>query len=555
MAINVKDKLVTLESLGVAYSAEQEAREDADQALSTRIDNIVAPEGDPSLTEVSDARVSGSTTHNTLKARLDADKAAVETEISQLSADLDSLDESLGDITFKHEVENYFDFTQEAIVERGVEDLTVTYSENNDINLSFTSTANPKVCFKFDDLIGGKKYTLSLKVASGSITESHCYVRKYNAPNPHSGVSLGTVVFVSHVGTVDFTVPSGETSAVLQVELKYNSKNVTLSDVSVTAYGDAPATYLRSSLLTENVVEASFIYNTNTGDCTILKINGDTENKVVMIDCMPNEQTAKTNISSALSRSGISHIDYFILSHWHSDHCGCLQYLYDNGYIDDDTIFYLPEDPDEESEGLTREDNADKYVVALSQAWLATIAGWNCTVVYPTEDEILEVNGYRFKFWNVDHSAYYARAWVDYNECSLCCTMTYGNTVAHFTGDIGPVACGKYYDKLAKCNIFKANHHACGYAVVNRFMSAVCPDIVVTMAGSNVIYSTNANVQAVFATLNNGLQQWCEDEFVPNFVTGVIQANVYMTIGKNAYRFDSISRRCIRADESIPASS
>lgn len=88
MAINVKDKLVTLESLGVAYSAEQDAREEADQALSTRIDNIVAPDGDPSLTEVSDARVSGSTTYNTLKARLDADKAAIGTEISQLSADL-----------------------------------------------------------------------------------------------------------------------------------------------------------------------------------------------------------------------------------------------------------------------------------------------------------------------------------------------------------------------------------------------------------------------------------------------------------------------------------
>jgi hypothetical protein len=91
MAINVKDKLVTLESLGVAYSAEQDAREEADQALSTRIDNIVAPDGDPSLTDVSDARMSGSTTYNTLKARLDADKAAIGTEISQLSADLGDL--------------------------------------------------------------------------------------------------------------------------------------------------------------------------------------------------------------------------------------------------------------------------------------------------------------------------------------------------------------------------------------------------------------------------------------------------------------------------------
>lgn len=90
MAINVKDKLVTLESLGVAYSAEQDAREEADHALSTRIDNIVAPEGDPSLTEVSDARVSGSTTHNTLKSRLDADNAAINTEIAAIKADLDA---------------------------------------------------------------------------------------------------------------------------------------------------------------------------------------------------------------------------------------------------------------------------------------------------------------------------------------------------------------------------------------------------------------------------------------------------------------------------------
>lgn len=103
MAINVKDKLVTLESLGVAYSTEQDAREEADQALSTRIDNIVAPEGDPSLTEVSDARVSGSTTYPTLKARLDADKAAIGTDIDELKADLEEnvagLNGALNDIT------------------------------------------------------------------------------------------------------------------------------------------------------------------------------------------------------------------------------------------------------------------------------------------------------------------------------------------------------------------------------------------------------------------------------------------------------------------------
>lgn len=40
MAINVKDKLITVEALGIAYSNEQDVRQDADQALSSRIDGI-----------------------------------------------------------------------------------------------------------------------------------------------------------------------------------------------------------------------------------------------------------------------------------------------------------------------------------------------------------------------------------------------------------------------------------------------------------------------------------------------------------------------------------
>ena len=148
MAINVKDKLVTLESLGVAYSAEQDAREEADQALSTRIDNIVAPEGDPSLTEVSDARVSGSTTHNTLKARLDADKTAIETEISQLSADLGALNtattEDVG-LALKVKTVTNGKVTEWEFGEAGsseevdaLNDKVNDFIENSEINADFT---------------------------------------------------------------------------------------------------------------------------------------------------------------------------------------------------------------------------------------------------------------------------------------------------------------------------------------------------------------------------------------------------------------------------------
>ena len=53
-------------------------------ALEARVDNIVAPQGDPSLTEVSDARVGvDGTTYSTLKGRIDG-------EVDELNERLDS---------------------------------------------------------------------------------------------------------------------------------------------------------------------------------------------------------------------------------------------------------------------------------------------------------------------------------------------------------------------------------------------------------------------------------------------------------------------------------
>lgn len=171
MAINVKDKLVTLESLGVAYSAEQDAREEADQALSTRIDNIVAPEGDPSLTEVSDARVSGSTTHNTLKARLDADKAAIETDISAINESLGAYNEIIVD-KMEPSIIKASDFT--------VKTQNITYSYNSaeqSVTLTKTSTSQANyqalstpVDFLVGKLTVGKTYRMHyhVDILSGS---------------------------------------------------------------------------------------------------------------------------------------------------------------------------------------------------------------------------------------------------------------------------------------------------------------------------------------------------------------------------------------------------
>ena len=74
-------------------------------ALETRIDNIVAPSGDPSLTEVSDARVGAdSTVYSTLKGRIDG-------EIDELNERLDTVDTKLDEVAVYPNLANPNAFT------------------------------------------------------------------------------------------------------------------------------------------------------------------------------------------------------------------------------------------------------------------------------------------------------------------------------------------------------------------------------------------------------------------------------------------------------------
>lgn len=86
MPINIKDKLVTVEGVKTVFDIEAGNREQADLATNLRIDNIVAPDGDASLSEVVDARLSGlsGTLYSTLKDRIDADTNNLSTLISNI---------------------------------------------------------------------------------------------------------------------------------------------------------------------------------------------------------------------------------------------------------------------------------------------------------------------------------------------------------------------------------------------------------------------------------------------------------------------------------------
>lgn len=73
-----------------------------------------------------------------------------------------------------------------------------------------------------------------------------------------------------------------------------------------------------------------------SGDCNIIRHKG----KVIMIDS--HRAGAYAAIKAMLDDYEIGHIDYFILTHYHDDHYGNIGNLVSDGFIDAETIVYLP---------------------------------------------------------------------------------------------------------------------------------------------------------------------------------------------------------------------
>jgi len=266
MAINVKDKLVTLESLGVAYSTEQDAREEADQALSTRIDNIVAPEGDPSLTEVSDARVSGSTTYPTLKARLDADKAAIGTDIDGLKADLGALSQGVMSDAAKdalidciEHIALWTDGQRDTYVE-ALRDALYPRTDLVSISAAYDSS---NAVYTVDDISvvkSGLTVTATYSDSTTEVLEDGAYTLSGTLSE---GTSTVTVYYNGKTATVDVTVTGMRTAALTDVS---TSKGITGLTCTNGTFARTSAVVFSAAIFSSSIKRAKFVPSLNTGN-------------------------------------------------------------------------------------------------------------------------------------------------------------------------------------------------------------------------------------------------------------------------------------------------
>lgn len=387
----------------------------------------------------------------------------------------------------------------------------------------------------------GKEYWLNYSCESSTISFVAIYF------NYGSGLVLG---YDNLVGINKIRIPSGITGMLLRL---YAKPNITFSN---TKYRLTISEEKSNTDLDKKYAEVRFIQAFGTGDSTIIKFSNG---KVLVIDFGLDEPqgTLHRNWKRAIADLGFDHIDYAIISHYHGDHVGMLidtdtsatDYVNVPSMIDSNTIFFLPNGhafTEEELDALAWVDTmAGDHNVSNYNAVMSVLNDRGCKVVYPTENEKLDIGGCEVRFWNADQAwimeKYIAHETYDYNEASLCCYITIGSNRMCFSGDIGLQTMDKFKTSVLACDIFKANHHATGYAIVPKFLNSLMPSLVVTLLGYNLSLGLG----------NSELQAWCEANNVPNVVTGIVDHNLSLHVDEGGYRWNTACRRLICADEGI----
>ena len=204
----------------------------------------------------------------------------------------------------------------------------------------------------------------------------------------------------------------------------------------------------------------------------------------MLCDCGYKYQT--NEIDSFLAGQNITHFDIVMITHFHTDHCGCATHII-NHYCDKNTLFYKCMDCDctqfttDESDYI---ENENTYKTALSNK--------NYTYIIPTDSEEISLfNGtISLTFYNTDTSKlqeYYTDASMaentngttNANNVSMCCLIKAFNTSIFISGDIEYLA-QKNISTHIPCNvdIMQLPHHGVNLNGYLSFYDNLNPNVV-----------------------------------------------------------------------------
>ena len=231
------------------------------------------------------------------------------------------------------------------------------------------------------------------------------------------------------------------------------------------------------------------------GDCNIIKYKGTN----IVIDC--HSDTQWTYIKQMLDDNNVEHIDYLIITHYHADHCGNFVNLYNNGYIDADTIYFMPADTTQFGSG---NNNA---IATFKQRF----NDYGLTYRTPQENEKMTINDdLVLTFVNCDveeMEAYYPNESYAVNATSTVVIVEHKGTRAVYMGDCTPLAYKRIREKKfikGTVDLFKMGHHGIDPHTDELFIRNISPKYAVQTCGIKD-YAINSNTLSNQMLLMNEL--------------------------------------------------
>lgn len=223
------------------------------------------------------------------------------------------------------------------------------------------------------------------------------------------------------------------------------------------------------------------------GDCELIRCNGT----VVLID--GGESDAASDVIDFLKNKSVNTIDYYILTHPHSDHIGAAPSIMKNFKI------------------------GTVISTAISDDNLPTTACYEKTVdaIYNYASDYLEVEaGDKFKWGELTVSvlAPFEES-EEYNDISVCCRIEYKNFSVLLCGDATKKVEYQILDSKAdiRSDVMKISHHGSSSSNSEDFIKAVDPDFAVISCGTGNSYG-HPHRETIDTLNNTGTDYFRTDE-------------------------------------------
>lgn len=201
------------------------------------------------------------------------------------------------------------------------------------------------------------------------------------------------------------------------------------------------------------------IIDVGQADCVLV----ETPDGCLLIDSGMN--SSEDHLEEYLEELHIEKIDYFIITHAHSDHIGGADMLFEEFCVEN--VFYDNHKYSEKQAEMLIESGAKLYDVGARDVY--NIGGLSLTILSADIEEV-----------------------EDENDYSVVFKLQYGESSFVFTGDATEYAESVILERFGEdeldCDFIKAGHHGSAISSSEDFLRALTPDIVAISCGRGNSY-------------------------------------------------------------------